>query len=183
MRSSFEESCDTRIRSPSLFSLALWCFVFQHFAFCSLKMRFSIELFCGGFIRGRLFLGKKALSFCYVDLLAFSIEVYRPLKIYTMILGAFWVLWCFVFQHLGKHGPFHSGFLLRNGVPFVWCCSGALCAERGRFSFFGLLVAFAVALGCLWARRVWSGRLGPGIILVVFLGRPFGARNGHMDSA
>jgi hypothetical protein len=38
-------------------------------------------------------------------------------------------------------------------------------------------------LGCLWARRVWSGRLGPGIILVVFLGHLFGARNGHMDSA
>ena len=38
-------------------------------------------------------------------------------------------------------------------------------------------------LGWLWARRVWSGRLGPGIILVVFLGRLFGARNGHTGSA
>ena len=93
------------------------------------------------------------------------------------------MLWCFVFQHLGKHALFHSGFFLRNGVPFLWCCSGALCADIWCFSFFGLLVAFAVALGCLWARRVWSGRLGPGIILVVFLGRLFGARNGHMDSA
>ena len=93
------------------------------------------------------------------------------------------MLWCFVFQHLGKHVLFHSGFFLRNGVPFLWCCSGALCADFWRFSFFGLLVACAVVLGWLWARRVWSGRLGPGIILVVFLGRLFGARNGHMDSA
>ena len=93
------------------------------------------------------------------------------------------MLWCFVFQHLGKHALFHSGFFLRNGVPFLWCCSGALCADFWRFSFFGLLVACAVVLGWLWARRVWSGRLGPGIILVVFLGRLFGAPNGHMDSA
>ena len=93
------------------------------------------------------------------------------------------MLWCFVFQHLGKHALFHSGFFLRNGVPFLWCCSGALCADFWRFSFFGLLVACAVVVGWLWARRVWSDRLGPGIIFVVFLSRLFGARNGHMDSA
>ena len=79
------------------------------------------------------------------------------------------MLWCFVFQHLGKHALFHSGFFLRNGDPFLWCCSGALCADFWRFSFFGLLVVCAVVLGWLWARRVWPGRLGPGIILVVFL--------------
>ena len=100
-----------------------------------------------------------------------------------MIWGSFWVLWCFVAQHLGKHALFYSGFFLRNGVPFLWFRSGALCADVWRFSFFGLLVACAVVLGWLWARRVWSGRLGPRIMLVVFLGRLFSARNGHMDSA
>ena len=144
------------------------------------KIRFSIEVYGCAFIRGRLFLEKYALSFCYVDLLAFSIEVYKPLTIYW---GTFVVLWCFAFQHLGNYALFHSGFFLRNGVPFLWCCSGALCADFWRFSLFGLLVACAVVLGWLWARRVWSGRLGPGIILVVFWGRHFGARNGHMDSA
>ena len=81
MRSSFEESLETFIRSPSLFSRVLWCCVFSTFGVFSLKIRFSIEVFGGAFIRGRFFLGKYALSFGYVDLLAFSIEVYRPLKI------------------------------------------------------------------------------------------------------
>ena len=88
-----------------------------------------------------------------------------------------------MFSSICGNMRFFIRFFLRNGVPFLWCCSGALCADFWRFSFFGLLVACAVVLGWLWARRVWSGRLGPGIILVVFLGRLFGARNGHMDSA
>ena len=66
------------------------------------------------------------------------------------------MLWCFVFQHMAKNVCFHSGFFLRNGVPFLWCCSGALCADFWRFSVFWLV-------GCL------CGRLGlalgsPGLV-------------------
>ena len=89
------------------------------------------------------------------------------------------MLWCFVFQHLAKPSVFVRVF----SFEILLLCSGALFSTIWRFSFFGLLVAFAVALSCLWARRVRSGRLGPRIILIVFWGRPFGARNGHMDSA
>ena len=60
---------------------------FSAFGCFLLKMLFLIEVFCGTRIRGRFFLEKYALSFCYVDLLAFSIEVYRPFKIYTSIWG------------------------------------------------------------------------------------------------
>ena len=58
---------------------------FSAFGGFSLKMRFSIEVFCGTRIRGRFFLEKYALSFCYVDLLAFSIEVHRRLNKSTVI--------------------------------------------------------------------------------------------------
>jgi len=112
-------------------------------------------------------------------LLAFSTEVYRPLKIYAMIWGTFWVLWCCVFQHFAKPSVFTRGFSF--GILFF--CSGALFSTIWRFSFFGFLVAFAVALGWLWARWVWSGPAGPGAFFAVFLDRRFGAQNGHMDLA
>ena len=121
--------------------------------------------------------------FAMLTCLHFRSRFIDHLKSTRAFWGSFWVLWCFVFQHLAKHECFRSVFFLRNGVPFLWCCSGALCADFSRFSFLGLLVACAVVLCWLWARRVWSGRLGPGIILVVFLGRLFGAPIGHMDSA
>ena len=78
-------------------------------------------------------------------------------------------------------------FIRVSSFEIVFLFSGAalaLCVPTfGAFLFLACLVACAVVLGWLWARRVWSGRLGPGIILAVFLGRLFGARIGHMDSA
>ena len=62
------------------------------------------------------------------------------------------MLWCFVFQHLGKTVRFHSGFFIRNSAPLLWC-----------FVFHHLALFFFGLVGCL------CGRLGlalgsPGLV-------------------
>ena len=83
------------------------------------------------------------------------------------------VLFCFVFQYLGKDVLFHSGFFLRNGALLFWGRSGATIQAPGRFFVFVLVVVFALVLGCSWGGRVWTGRPGPGRFFFDFFGPPF----------
>jgi len=85
-----------------------------------------------------------------------------------MIWGRFWVLWCFVFQRFAKP----IVFIKHVSLKIMLLCSGALFFTTWRIFFFGLLVAFAVALGCLWACWVWAGRPGPGTVFAVFVRSP-----------
>jgi hypothetical protein len=129
---------------------------FSAFGGFSLKIRFSIELFCGTRIRGRFFLEKYALSFCYVDLLAFSIEVYRPLKIYTMISGDMLGALVLCFPASGETCAFSFGFFRTK-----WCSFSLLLLWR--------FVCRLLALFFFWLVGCLCGRLGlalgsPGLV-------------------
>ena len=125
------------------------------------------------------FLGKYGIFFPMLDPSLFGalfFDIFWASENLTTYFLHFLVLWCFIFQHLGKTCVFTRGFPFEFGLR----CPGALFFSIWRSSFLNLLVAFGVVLGCLW---VWSGRPGPGTVWVVFLDRRFAAQNGHMDSA
>ena len=89
---------------PSLFSPALWCFVFRHLAFflqkCDFQSGFAVEpVFAPPFFSRNTCLFWALLNPSFFD--ALFLDIMWPAKKIIILLVSFLVLWCFVFQHLG----------------------------------------------------------------------------------
>ena len=100
-----------------------------------------------------------------------------------MILGDIFGALALCFPASGETFAFSFGFFPSKGCSFSLVLLWRFVCRLLALFFFWLVGCLCGRLGLALGSPGLVGPPWPGIILVVFLGRLFGARNGHMDSA